>query len=64
MLQPQQFLNVHEILQAIVVYLQAFYRQLPLERVRIELTNLIMIHIQFLQLLQILQAINLHNLIP
>ena len=51
---------MHEVLQPIVVYLEAFYWQLPLEGVGVELTNFIVINVQFLQLLQILEAIHLH----
>ncbi len=63
MLQSQQLLNVHKILQAIVVYLEALDRKLPLKRVWVELPNLIMVHIQLFELLQVFQAIDLNDLV-
>lgn len=63
MLQSQQLLNVHKILQAIVVYLEALDRKLPLKRVWVELPNLIVVHIQLFELLQIFQAIDLNDLV-
>jgi hypothetical protein len=54
MLQSKQFLYMHEILQPIIINFQTLDWQLPLKWIRIELSHLIMIYIQLLQLLQIL----------
>lgn len=63
MLQPKQLLNVHEVLQTIIVDFQAFDWQLALERVGIKLPHLIVINIQFLQLLEILQTVDFDDFI-
>ena len=63
MLQPKQLLNVHEVLQTIIVDFQAFDWQFALERVGIKLPHLIVINIQFFQLLEILQTVDFDDFI-
>jgi hypothetical protein len=55
---------MHEVFQAVIIDLQAFDGQFTLERVRVELSYLIVIDVQLFQLLQILQTVNFHYLIP
>jgi hypothetical protein len=50
---------VHEVLKTVIIYLQAFDGKLALKGVRIKLSHLVMIDVEFLQLLQVLQAIDL-----
>lgn len=63
MLQSQQLLYMHEVLKPIIVDLQTLDGQFPLKGVGIELPHLVMIDIQFLQLFQVLQAIDLDDLV-
>ncbi len=51
MLQPEQLLNMNEVLQSIIVYFQAFDGQLPFKRIRIELSYFIVVYIQLFELL-------------
>lgn len=55
---------MHEVFQTVVVDLQTLDGQFTLERVRVKLPYLIVIDVQLLQLLQILQTVNFHYLIP
>lgn len=55
---------MHEVFQSVIIDLQAFDGQFTLERVRVELSYLIVIDVQLFQLLQVLQTVNFHYLIP
>lgn len=54
---------MHEVLESVVVDLEALDGQFPLKRVGVELADFVMIDIQFLQLLEVLQAVDLDDLI-
>lgn len=57
-------MDVHEVFEAVVVNLETLDGQLPLEGVRVELPHLVVVNVQFLQLLQIFQAVYLYDLVP
>ena len=63
MLQPEQLLDVLEVPEPVVVDLQHLDWQLALERVGVQLPDLVVVHIQVLQLLQVLQALDLGDLV-
>lgn len=54
---------MHEVLESVVVDLQALDGQFPLKGVGIELAYFVMIDIKFLQLLKVLQTVDLDNLV-
>ena len=54
---------MHEVLESVVVDLQALYWQFPLKRVGIKLAYFVMIDVEFLQLLEVLQAVDLDNFV-
>ena len=54
---------MHEVLESVVVDLQALDGQFPLKGVGVELADLVVIDIQLLQLLKVLQAVDLDYLV-
>jgi len=55
---------MHEVFQSVIIDLQALDGQFTFERVRVELSYLIVIDVQLFQLLQILQTVNFHYFVP
>lgn len=51
MLESKKLLHVHEVLKPVVVDFEAFYRELSLKGVGVELPHFVMVDVQLLQLL-------------
>lgn len=54
---------MHEVLEPVVVDLEALNGQFPLKRVGVKLAHLVVIDIKFLQLFEILQAIDFDDFV-
>ena len=63
MLQSEQFLDMHEVLQTVIINFQAFNWQFTFKGIWIELSHFVVIYIKFFKLFEILQAIYLYDLV-
>jgi hypothetical protein len=63
MLESQEFLDVHEIFESVIIDFQTFNGKFPLEGVGVELTYFVVVDVQLLQLLQILKTVDLYYLV-